>query len=52
MEDLKAEARARGLWNLFLPHRTEWTPEPLSNLDYAHLAEITGPLHRTWRPRP
>jgi acyl-CoA dehydrogenase len=42
VEDLKAEARARGLWNLFLPHRTEWTPEPLSNLDYAYLAEITG----------
>ncbi len=42
VEDLKAEARARGLWNLFLPHRTEWTPEPLSNLDYAYLAEVTG----------
>jgi acyl-CoA dehydrogenase len=42
VEDLKAEARARGLWNLFLPHRTDWTPEPLSNLDYAYLAEITG----------
>ncbi|HEY8057232.1 MAG TPA: acyl-CoA dehydrogenase family protein, partial [Acidimicrobiales bacterium] len=41
MEDLKAEARARGLWNLFLPHATEWT-EGLSNLDYAPLAEITG----------
>jgi acyl-CoA dehydrogenase len=42
VEDLKADARARGLWNLFLPHRTEWTPDPLSNLDYAYLAEITG----------
>jgi acyl-CoA dehydrogenase len=42
VEDLKAEARSRGLWNLFLPHRTEWTPDPLSNLDYAYLAEITG----------
>ncbi|HSO52718.1 MAG TPA: acyl-CoA dehydrogenase family protein, partial [Actinomycetes bacterium] len=41
MEDLKAEARARGLWNLFLPHATAWT-EGLSNLDYAPLAEITG----------
>lgn len=41
VEDLKAEARRRGLWNLFLPHRTEWT-EGLSNLDYAPLAEITG----------
>jgi len=42
IEDLKAEARSRGLWNLFLPHRTEWTPDPLSNLDYAYLAELTG----------
>lgn len=42
VEDLKAEARSRGLWNLFLPHRTEWTPDPLSNLDYAYLAEIAG----------
>jgi acyl-CoA dehydrogenase len=41
MEDLKAEARRRGLWNLFLPYRTEWT-EGLSNLDYAPLAEIMG----------
>ena len=42
VEDLKAAARERGLWNLFLPHRTPWTPDPLSNLDYAHLAEISG----------
>lgn len=42
LEELKAEARERGLWNLFLPHRTEWTPDPLSNLDYAYLAELTG----------
>ena len=42
VEALKAEARSRCLWNLFLPHRTEWTPDPLSNLDYAYLAEITG----------
>jgi acyl-CoA dehydrogenase len=41
IEQLKAEARRRGLWNLFLPHRTEWN-EGLSNLDYAPLAEITG----------
>lgn len=41
VEDLKAEARRRGLWNLFLPYRTEWT-EGLSNVDYAPLAEITG----------
>jgi len=41
MEELKAEARNRGLWNLFLPHATEWT-DGLSNLDYAPLAEIMG----------
>lgn len=41
IEELKAEARERGLWNLFLPHKTQWT-DGLSNLDYAPLAEITG----------
>jgi acyl-CoA dehydrogenase len=41
LDELKVEARERGLWNLFLPHRTEWT-DGLSNLDYAPLAEITG----------
>jgi acyl-CoA dehydrogenase len=41
MEELKTEARRRGLWNLFLPHETEWGGG-LSNLDYAPLAEITG----------
>lgn len=42
IEDLKSEAQRRGLWNLFMPHETEWTPDPVSNLDYAHLAEIAG----------
>jgi acyl-CoA dehydrogenase len=39
MEELKAEARNRGLWNLFLPgdHGAG-----LTNLQYAPLAEITG----------
>jgi acyl-CoA dehydrogenase len=41
MEELKDEAQRRGLWNLFLPHTTEWN-EGLSNLDYAPLAEIMG----------
>jgi acyl-CoA dehydrogenase len=41
VEDLKVEARKRGLWNLFLPHRTQWT-DGLSNLDYAPLAEVMG----------
>ena len=41
LEELKAEARRRGLWNLFLPHKTQWT-EGLSNIDHAPLAEIMG----------
>ncbi len=44
IEDLKSEARSQGLWNLFLPHKTEWT-DGLSNIDYAPLAEITGMSH-------
>jgi acyl-CoA dehydrogenase len=40
MEELKAEARERGLWNLFLPHK-KWGAG-LTNLEYAPLAEITG----------
>ncbi len=36
---LKAEARARGLWNLFLPGEHG---AGLSNVQYAPLAEITG----------
>jgi acyl-CoA dehydrogenase len=37
VEELKVEARGRGLWNLFLPDVSG-----LSNVDYAHLAEIMG----------
>ena len=40
IEDLKVEARSRGLWNLFQPHK-EWGPG-LTNFEYAHLAEIMG----------
>ena len=40
MEKLKASARERGLWNLFLPSESG-----LSNLDYAAVAEISG-----WSP--
>lgn len=43
LEDLKAEARKRGLWNLFHPH-PEWGPG-LTNLEYAPLAEIMGRSH-------
>ncbi len=37
VEELKAEARSRGLWNLFLPDESG-----MSVLDYASLAEVTG----------
>ncbi|QIX25549.1 acyl-CoA dehydrogenase [Nocardioides sp. JQ2195] len=40
IEDLKAEAKRRGLWNLFLPDLSG-----LSNLEYATIAEISG-----WSP--
>jgi acyl-CoA dehydrogenase len=40
IEELKTEARARGLWNLFHPHE-EWGPGLLS-AEYAPLAEIMG----------
>jgi acyl-CoA dehydrogenase len=40
VEELKAEARALGLWNLFLP-----SISGLSNLEYAAVAEVTG-----WSP--
>ena len=37
VEEVKVAARARGLWNLFLPSESG-----LSVLDYAGLAEVTG----------
>ena len=40
MEELKEEARSRGLWNLFLPDPDHGPG--LSNLEYAPLAEIMG----------
>ena len=40
MAGLKTEARARGLWNLFLPD-DEWGAG-LSNVEYAPLAEMMG----------
>jgi acyl-CoA dehydrogenase len=40
VEELKAEARKLGLWNLFLPDLSG-----LTNLEYAPLAELTG-----WSP--
>lgn len=40
VEELKAKARERGLWNLFLP-----SVSGLSNLEYAAVAEVSG-----WSP--
>ncbi|MEC4018568.1 acyl-CoA dehydrogenase family protein [Streptomyces sp. H27-D2] len=40
VEELKAEARSQGLWNLFLPDAG--LGAGLTNLQYAPLAEITG----------
>lgn len=40
MEELKAKARARGFWNLFLPDDEHGAG--LTNLDYAPLCELMG----------
>lgn len=40
MAELQKQAKARGLWNLFLPHAEEGAG--LSNVQYAPLAEISG----------
>src|SRR5579863_26091 len=43
LEELKAKARAQGLWNLFLPDLKPDEPgTQMSNLDYAPCAEIMG----------
>ena len=45
IERLKEEARSRGLWNLFLPPEHDGfygQGRGLSNLEYAHVAELTG----------
>ena len=41
LQELKAQARAQGLWNLFMPGQ-EHGGAGLSNLEYAPLAEIMG----------
>jgi acyl-CoA dehydrogenase len=46
LAELKAEAKSRGLWNLFLPE-PEFGPG-LSNVEYAPLCEIMGRVH--WAP--
>ena len=50
MVQLKIEARAAGLWNLFIPteHRNHGG-KGLSNLDYAPLAEVMGRV--LWAPQ-
>lgn len=46
LQELKAKAKAAGLWNLFLPlHERE---DGLSNVDYAPLAEVMGRV--LWAP--
>ena len=42
MEELKAQAKAVGLWNLFLPKNYGAFSPGLSNLEYAPLAELMG----------
>ncbi|MBE9537846.1 MAG: acyl-CoA dehydrogenase family protein [Proteobacteria bacterium] len=50
MEELKAKARAAGLWNLFVPEEFSQYCDHggLSNFDYAPLAEIMGRV--IWSP--
>lgn len=43
LDKLKAAAREKGLWNLFLPHLSPDAPgTKLSNLDYARVSEALG----------
>ena len=48
MEELKAEAREAGLWNMFLAgeHGQESGGAGLTNVEYAPLAEVMG--HALW----
>ena len=46
LDELKQKARARGLWNLFLPDSDHGAG--LTNLEYAPLAELMGRVH--WAP--
>ncbi|MDO6641612.1 acyl-CoA dehydrogenase family protein [Shewanella sp. 5_MG-2023] len=48
MEELKAKAKAQGLWNLFLPVTYGEYSAGLTNLEYAPLAELMGRV--MWAP--
>jgi acyl-CoA dehydrogenase len=48
LNELKAKARAQGLWNLFLPKTYGALSPGLTNLEYAPLAEIMGRV--LWSP--
>lgn len=48
LDELKAKARAQGLWNLFLPKTYGALSPGLTNLEYAPLAEIMGRV--LWSP--
>ncbi|REL35581.1 acyl-CoA dehydrogenase family protein [Thalassotalea euphylliae] len=48
MEELKAKAKAQGLWNLFLPLNYGEYSAGLTNLEYAPLAEEMGKV--AWAP--
>ena len=48
MQELKAKAKAAGLWNLFLPLSYGKYSAGLTNLEYAPLAEQMGKVH--WAP--
>ena len=40
MEELKAKAKAQGLWNLFVPKHHD--ANALSNVEYGHICEVMG----------